>query len=69
MTKSRLYFQRKLRVVQLKIPHPSPVTILKFTIISWAKGLEDFLKRYSGFDLTKKIDLILSCNLNSKYNS
>ena len=41
MTKSRLYFKRKLRLAQLETPHPSPVTILKFTIISWAKGLED----------------------------
>ena len=54
MTESRLHFQRKLRVVQLKTPHPSPVTILKFTIISWVKGLEDFLKDILAFNLIKK---------------
>ena len=55
MTKSRLYFQRKLReVLEIENHPPLPGDIPEIHNNIVGKGLEDFLKRYSGFRFDQK---------------
>ena len=70
MTKSRLYFQRKLReILEIENPPPLPGDNPEIHNNIVGERLGRFSEKIFWLSIwPKKIDLILSCNLNSKYN-